>query len=189
MRKIFLIACGVRVAIAGVGYSAYYEVHTVHRSGEAPASTAKTTDAKMKRAPDFTLRTLEGRSLKLSDFRGKVVLVNFWATWCGPCRVEMPMLVESYERYHSQGLEILGISMDDAGQEKQVADFVTERNVQYPILLGNSEVAGLYGGVRFMPESFLVDQNGNLVETNFGIENKDSFEQGIRQLLNAKGHQ
>src|SRR5262245_27852736 len=93
--------------------------------------------AEQRIAPDFELKTLAGRKVKLSDFRGKVVVLNFWATYCGPCRVEMPWLVDLYKQYRSRGLEVVGVSMDDEGAQKQVADFVREIGVPYPILLGN----------------------------------------------------
>jgi len=101
-------------------------------------------------APDFELDTLDGRRLRLSDLRGRVVLVNFWAAWCAPCRVEMPWLAELDARYRARGLTILGVSVDDSGRE-QIAKFVRARQVDYPVLLKDNAGELCYGGVRFLP--------------------------------------
>lgn len=111
-------------------------------------------------APDFELRPLDGRMMQLSSLRGKPVLLNFWATWCAPCRVEMPWLAELDQQYRPQGVEIVGVSLDDPGEEQAVTKFIAERGVHYPILIGNSSVADLYGGVRFMPQSFSSNATG-----------------------------
>jgi cytochrome c biogenesis protein CcmG/thiol:disulfide interchange protein DsbE len=102
-------------------------------------------------APDFELRSLDGRMMQLSNLRGKSVLLNFWATWCAPCRLEMPWLAELDQEYRPQGVEIVGVPLDDPSGEQAVNKFIAERGVRYPILIGNSSVADLYGGVRFMP--------------------------------------
>ena len=135
-----------------------------------------------QRAPDFELKSLDGRTIKLSDFRGKAVVLNFWATYCAPCRVEMPWLIDFYQRYKSQGLEIVGISMDD-GNQKQVDAFAREMNVNYAILLGNHSVRDAYGGARFLPQTFLVDRDGRIVKTLIGIKTRKDFEDSIKQLL------
>src|ERR1044072_8866631 len=101
-----------------------------------PQGTASAVTDAHKPAPDLELKSLDGRTVKLSDFRGKAVLLNFWATYCTPCRVEMPWLVDLYKQYHEQGLEIVGVSMDDDGEEQRVADVVREIKIKYPIVLG-----------------------------------------------------
>lgn len=106
------------------------------------------------RAPDFDLRSLSGSRVKLSDLSGKPVLLNFWATWCAPCRVEMPWLVALDERYRTKGLEIIGVSMDDSVAVQEVGSFARVRGVKYRLLLGNPATADAYGGIRFMPQSF-----------------------------------
>jgi peroxiredoxin len=136
----------------------------------------------MKIAPDFSLKSVGGRSLRLSDYRGKIVLVNFWATWCAPCRVEMPSLVALYEKYHGQGVEIIGVSMDDGGQER-VAKFAGEMKINYPILFGNQSVADGYGGLRLLPQTVLVTPDGRIFQTMIGMREKKDFESAIEQLL------
>jgi peroxiredoxin len=135
-----------------------------------------------KVAPDFDLKSLEGRTAKLSDYRGKIVLLNFWATWCAPCRVEMLALMALYEKYHSQGLEIIGVSMDDGGQER-VAKFVNEMKINYPVLLGDSSVADNYGGLRLLPQTIFITRDGKIVQTAIGMRSGKDFETIIEQLL------
>lgn len=135
------------------------------------------------RAPDFDLRSLDGRNLKLSDLRGKLVLLNFWATWCAPCRVEMPWLVELDEKYRAQEFQIVGISMDDSGAAQTVAAFVREEGVKYPIVLGTSATADAYGGVRFLPQTFFIDRDGKIVKATSGITRKQDLEDGAKALL------
>ena len=149
----------------------------------APAASTHENDAWTgKPAPAFLLNTLGGRGVKLSDYRGKVVLLNFWATWCAPCRVEMPWLVDFYSLYQAQGLEIVGVSVDDDARDK-VAAFVHARNVNYTIVLKDEGVADAYGGLRFLPQSFFIGRDGNIVKQTFGVRGKEDFENDIRQAL------
>lgn len=134
-------------------------------------------------APDFDLRSIDGGRTTLSGLRGNPVLLNFWATWCAPCRVEMPWLVDLDRQYRAQGLLIVGISLDDAGSDKEVATFAKDKGVLYPVLFGNSSIANAYGGVRFMPQSFFIYPNGTIMKTTTGLTNKDDLEDGIKQLL------
>jgi thiol-disulfide isomerase/thioredoxin len=136
-----------------------------------------------KPAPEFSLRTLDGRRFRLSSLRGKVVLLNFWATWCAPCRVEMPWLVEFSSRYRGAGLEIVGVSVDDDGDK--VAAFVQARKVDYTIVLKDDAVAGAYGGLRFLPQTFFIGRDGKVIKWTYGVRSKDDFENDIRQVLNA----
>jgi peroxiredoxin len=138
-----------------------------------------------KVAPDFELKSLDGRTAKLSDYRGKIVLLNFWATWCAPCRVEMPALMDLYDKYRAQGLEIIGVSMDDGGQER-VGKFVNEMKINYPILLGNSSVADNYGGLRLLPQTVIITRDGKIVQTAIGMRSRKDFETIIEQLLAAQ---
>jgi peroxiredoxin len=133
-------------------------------------------------APDFTLKSLDGQPVKLSDFRGKLALLNFWAPWCAPCKVELPWFVDFYKQYRSRGLEIIGVAVDFGGKE-EVAKFVRDRNVNYPILLGNTTVADAYGGLHFLPQSFLIDRDGRITRTVVGITTKSELENLIKQAL------
>jgi peroxiredoxin len=134
-------------------------------------------------APDFDLRSLDGRKVTLSGLRGKPVLVNFWATWCAPCRVEMPWLVQLDQQYRAQGVQIIGVSLDDAGADKDVAEFAKDKGVKYDVLLGNSSVADAYGGVRFTPQSFFIDRDGKITKTTTGLTSQKDLEDGIKALL------
>jgi len=134
-------------------------------------------------APDFELHSLDGRTMKLSDFRGHPVILNFWATWCAPCRVETPWLVELDRRYRAKGVQILGVSLDDVGSEQAVATFTKEQGMQYDVLLGNSSVADAYGGVRFMPQSYFIDRDGEIKKTTVGMTDKEELENNVKELL------
>jgi len=133
-------------------------------------------------APDFELQTLDGKSVRLSDFRGQAVLLNFWATWCGPCKIEMPWLVEFQKQYGPRGLRILGIAMDDAGQ-KAIADFAREMGVNYTILQGKESMADLYGGLAGLPSSFYVDRAGKIVDHHVGLVSRSDIEEKIKAAL------
>ena len=133
-------------------------------------------------APEFALKTLDGRTVRLEDLRGKVVLLNFWATWCGGCRIETPRFVEQYRKHHAQGLEIVGVSMDDAGNDA-VSAFVKAHNINYTIVRGNDAVAKAYGGVRFLPQTFVIDRKGEIVRTFSGPPEERALEKLINRLL------
>ncbi len=137
-------------------------------------------------APDFELKLVDGqgKTMRLSSLRGKAVLVNFWATWCAPCKVELPWLVELQQQYGPQGLQIVGVAMDDA-DEKAIAGFTREMKLNYPVLLGSSAVAGLYGGVDGYPTSFFVDRSGRIVAQESGLVSESVIAENIRNSLNA----
>ena len=139
-------------------------------------------------APDFTLKTLDGKTAKLSDYRGKAVVLNFWATWCGPCKIEMPWLVDLNTKYGPQGLVILGVAMDEDVDtkdwvQKDVQKFAHEMSVNYPVLFGTSEVGDTYGGVQFLPEIFYIDRNGKVVEHAVGLKGRGEIEDNIKKAL------
>src|SRR3984893_4584128 len=179
MKRNLLILIGIMFAMALLVYGAS------RTSKSQAADSAVDGNGKSRVAPDFELKSLDGRIVKLSDFRGKAVVLNFWATYCAPCRVETPWLIDFYRQYKTQGLEIIGVSMDDGGPE-QVNDFVKEMNIDYTILVGNHTVGDAYGGTRFLPQSFLIDREGRIVKSIFGIKSKSDFEENIKQLLGRK---
>ncbi len=133
-------------------------------------------------APDFELQSLEGKNVKLSDFRGKAVLLNFWATWCGPCKIEMPWFVELQKEYGPQGFQIVGVAMDDASTE-DIAKFARQMRVNYPILLGKEAVGESYGGVGVLPTTFFIDRDGKLVAREFGLQSRSVFVDHIKEAL------
>jgi thiol-disulfide isomerase/thioredoxin len=133
-------------------------------------------------APDFDLQTLDGKSLKLSDLRGKAVLLNFWATYCGPCKIEMPWFVELQKQYGPEGFQIVGVAMDDASTE-EIAKFAKELGVNYPILIGKDSVAESYGGVSVLPTTFFVDRDGKLIAREFGLQSRSVFVDHIKKAM------
>jgi peroxiredoxin len=154
----------------------------------SPHGAVKTGFLSGDLAPDFNLRSLDGGMMRLSELRGHPVLLNFWATWCAPCRVEMPWLVAFHQQYRAQGVQIIGVSLDDADSEHQVAIFAKDKGVKYPVLLGDSTVANAYGGVRFMPQSFFIDRDGRIKKTTIGLTSKEDLEDGVKmsQLIAEK---
>lgn len=136
-----------------------------------------------KAAPAFTLTTLDGKKVSLSDYKGRAVLVNFWATWCGPCKIEMPWFEEFEKQYAGQGFEILGVADDvDAGKDA-IAKVAQKTGVTYPILLADGKVEKAYGGIDVLPMSFYVDRNGVVVEQTAGLGSKDEIEAHIKKTI------
>lgn len=133
-------------------------------------------------APDFELSSLDGRKVKLSDYRGKAVLLNFWATWCSPCKVEMPWFVDLQKKYGSDGLVILGIAMDDSDAPK-IAQFASEMGVNYPVLLGTDKVSEQYGNVDYLPTSFYINRQGKIVGKGTGLLGRAEIEKNIQKAL------
>jgi peroxiredoxin len=138
-----------------------------------------------KPAPDFTLSDSKGVSLKRSDYKGRVVLLDFWATWCGGCKVEIPWYMEFKSKYKDAGLSLIGVSMDEDGW-KSVKPFLRKKPITYPIVVGNPALAKLYG-VDAMPVTLLIDRDGKIAATHVGMVDKDAFEDEIKTLLQDTG--
>lgn len=167
----------VVVALVAAGML-YFGFHMSRRGGgsEIPRIT------KSGPAPDFTLETLDGKNMRLSDLRGKAVLLNFWATWCSPCKIEMPWFIELQNQYGSQGLQIVGVAMDDSSKE-DIAKFAKEMGVNYPVLIGKEAVGDEYGGVPALPESFFIGRDGKIVDKIIGLKGKAEIEDSIKMAL------
>jgi thiol-disulfide isomerase/thioredoxin len=133
-------------------------------------------------APNFTLQSTEGKTLKLSDFKGKVVIVDFWATWCPPCRKGIPDLIDLKKKYGSKGFEIIGVSVDSDTKDK-VIPFVKENGMNYPVVYSDSNVLNLYGGIHNIPTSFVIDKKGKIVASYVGLTPKETYEDHIKKLL------
>ena len=159
----------------------YFGYHQARRTGAG--SAPRLTQSAL--APDFSLESLDGKSLRLSDLRGKAVLLNFWATWCGPCKIEMPWFVDLQNQYGSQGLQIVGVAMDDASKE-DISKFAKDMGVNYPILIGKESVGDQYGGVPALPESFLISRDGKIVDKIIGLRGKAEIEDAVRKALDTQ---
>lgn len=133
-------------------------------------------------APNFTLLDTDGNNVSLSDYKGKVVIINFWTTWCGPCRYEIPDLVKLYEKYN-QDLIVLGISLDYDGPA--VVPQFEERigGVNYPLLYGNNNISNLYGGVTGVPTTFIIDRNMQVFKKYLGYRSPEVIEKDINELI------
>jgi thiol-disulfide isomerase/thioredoxin len=132
-------------------------------------------------APQFTVKDLDGNTLSPADWKGKVVLLNFWATWCGPCRAEIPDLIKLQKKYEGR-LQIVGLS-DDTGSPQTVKDFVKQNGMNYPIGFASPELEAKFGGVMGLPTSFLIDTDGRVVQKHIGLRNPDLYDLEIRALL------
>jgi peroxiredoxin len=140
----------------------------------APASTGKP-------APDFSLADANGAPIRLSAYRGKVVLLDFWATWCGGCKTEIPWYIEFQDKYRDAGLSAIGVSMDADGW-KSVKPFLADHKLNYPVVIGNDDLGEQFGVIN-MPLTLLIDRNGKIAESHAGVVDKDNFESKIRSLL------
>jgi len=136
-------------------------------------------------APDFTLSDVSGRSVKLSDFRGKVVLLNFWATWCAPCNQEIPWFVGFQQSNRQSDFAVVGVSMDEGGWTA-VKPYIKEKGVNYPVMIGNDEVAGLFGGLHTIPLTLVIDRSGRIAAIHAGLCRKDEYESDINAVLNER---
>jgi len=140
-----------------------------------------------KAAPDFALKDANGATVKLSDYKGKVVLLDFWATWCGPCKIEIPWFIDFEQTYKDRGFAVIGVSMDDDGWEV-VKPYIQQRKINYRILVGNEEVGARYGGVDSLPTTFLIDRTGRIATIHVGLEtSKQGFQNEIAKLLETPG--
>ncbi|TFB09921.1 TlpA family protein disulfide reductase [Candidatus Marinimicrobia bacterium MT.SAG.2] len=151
-----------------------------------PVDAIGTPDDDYQMAPDFTLTSINGEEITLSDYRGKVVVINFWATWCGPCRYEIPMLIEFQEQYGTDKLIVLGVAIN-SGSKEEVQKFAAEFNINYPILHGSDEDLGklvyLYGNFASIPSTFIVNGKGEVTNFIKGAQSRNVFQTNIEQQL------
>jgi peroxiredoxin len=163
----------VVVAVAVV-FGIYFFERSSHSGGRHSAGPGAL-------APDFSLPQLTGKPLKLSDYRGKVVLLDFWATWCDPCREEIPRFVDIQNKYGSQGLQIIGVSMDDGPEPVQ--EFYQHFKMNYPVVMGNARIGELYGGILGLPIAFVIKRDGRIYSRHVGATDPAVFEREIVDLL------
>jgi cytochrome c biogenesis protein CcmG, thiol:disulfide interchange protein DsbE len=132
-------------------------------------------------APDFAVTTIDGKKLSLSEYRGKVVLLDFWATWCTPCREEIPHFVEMQEKYGPQGFQVIGISMDD--DAKPVREFSQKFKMNYPVAVGDDKLAQSFGGVLGLPVNLVIDRDGRIVKKYLGATEASVFDKDVADAL------
>ena len=189
MKKVLLIVSTVLVLIVATVYAdrATRVKVKVPATGAAPASDAPDG----KPAPEVTFKDLDGKAGTLDQYKGKVVLVNFWATWCDPCYVEIPWLIEMQQKYEAKGFTVLGISMDEEGKTA-VAPFLAKERfsvngqklpMNYPIVIGSDEVADKFGGLLGYPTSFLISRDGKIVKKVQGLVSYDEIAKAIEAQL------
>ena len=137
---------------------------------------------KSKSAPNFKLKSHDGTVVELAKLKGKVVVVNFWATWCGPCRREIPGFMEVHDQFKDKGVVIVGVSLDQEGWEV-VQPYVERTKMNYPVVVGDGALADAYGGINGIPATFIVDKKGNIVRKHVGYMSKSDLEGIVKSLL------
>jgi thiol-disulfide isomerase/thioredoxin len=154
---------------------------------EAASQFGSAPDLRGKAAPVFTLTSMDGKRVSLTDLKGKPVLLNFWATWCAPCKVEMPWFEEFSKKYAGQGLQVVGVDEDDEVKKdklkSEVSDTVKRLNVNYQILLSDHKVGDAYGGLDMLPATFYIDKNGVVRGEAIGLASKDEAEANVQKIL------
>ena len=186
----------IAAAAAAVGV-ALFAVPFLRGPADRPAANSEHTDASIERVSgpscaakasakanlDFTLKDINGANVQLTDYKGKVVLLNFWATWCGPCKLEIPEFVEAYDRYRDKGFVILGVLSEDDPTPAELRTFMTQFKMNYPVLREHQDFAAANGELWALPTSFLIDRQGLICTKHTGAMTKEMLEQEIKSLL------
>jgi thiol-disulfide isomerase/thioredoxin len=134
-----------------------------------------------KKAPDFTFKDLDGKKVSLSNFKGKVIIINFWATWCGPCIYEMPALEKLFKKYKKDGFQVIGLTIQS--NNNQIPQKISQTGVTYPILLDAEDAIGSYGPFNAIPQSYLINKEGEIVKEFVGVRSFTQFEEEVKKLL------
>ena len=182
MRLRWTLAVLASIALAWTTIAA--EMPWLIEGAFAPAMTSCPADAKP--ATDFTLKDVNNRDVKLSSFRGKVVLLDFWATWCGPCKLEIPWFLEFQQKFGKDGLQVIGVSVDDT--LAKMKPYVAEMKMTYPVLQGlnRDDLVDAYGATVALPTTVMISRDGKVCSRHIGLTGKDVFEAEIAMLLKAK---
>jgi peroxiredoxin len=138
--------------------------------------------AQAKPAPSWELKNIDGKAVHSADFKGKVVILDFWATWCPPCRAEISGFIALQKKYEAQGLMVVGVSVDQDGTDS-VKAFVQKQGVNYPVVLADSKIVTAFGGIESIPTTFIIDRTGRIVRQHLGFSSKDEFEGEVKPLL------
>ena len=147
-----------------------------------PSGAACPADAKPA-SLNYSLKDMTNRNVRLDSYKGKVILLDFWATWCGPCKVEIPWFIEFHNKYAKDGLQVIGVSVDDT--LAKLKPYVGDMKMTYPVLqgLGNDSLLDAYGATLALPTTVLISRDGKICQRHIGMASKDSFENGIKSLL------
>ena len=176
-----------KIASAVLSIAAVAGLAAMSGCGSTTVRAAVKGDKERKAAPDFMLKDADGKTVHLSDYKGKVVLLDFWATWCGPCKIEIPWFMEFEQQFKDKGFAVLGVSMDEDGWGA-VKPYLERMKVNYRIVLGNDKVGDQYGGVDSLPTTFLIDRQGRIASMHVGLTGgKEDFKNDIANLL-ASSH-
>ncbi len=165
------------VVVVGLFFVNHYWITPAAKSSPAMSGN-------FPKAPEFSRTSLAGNQINLKDYRGKVVLLDFWATWCGPCRMEIPEFVELQKKYADQGFAVIGVSMDDSPQP--VRQFYRQFHMNYPVVMGSDKLGELYGGILGLPTSFVIGRDGRIYAKHVGLTDVSVFESEVRELLAAQ---
>jgi len=192
MKKTLLIVLAVAALIAGTWYADHVTKSSVTRaSAKIGMTAAPSTALAGKPAPDLKFKDLNGKDVALSDLKGKVVFLNFWATWCDPCRIEIPWLIAMQTKYGPQGFTVVGVAMDDEGKSV-VAPFIEKERfdvdgqklpMSYPILLGSDDAADKFGGILGYPTSFIISRDGRVIQKFQGLQSEEELIKGVESQL------
>ena len=172
-----------RIHVAAASAALAFLLASCSRPSSLPTGELK-SEGQRKQAPNFSLKDADGNAVNLTEYRGKVVLINFWATWCGPCEAEIPWFIEFEKKYKDQGFAVLGVSMDDDGW-KSVRPYVASHKINYRIVIGSEVVSQQFGEIDSLPTSFMLDRQGRIASNHIGLVDKVDYQNEIVKLLEA----
>ncbi len=181
--KIRWMALAILLAVAMTGLAALSTRSTGNGATSGVANASGCPAVPKPANLDFTLKDMYGRDVKLSEYRGKVVLLNFWATWCPPCLAEMPGFVDLQAKYKTQGLEVLGVSVSDARED--LPPFAKAHNINYPLLVGqdHDDLINAYDAATAIPVSVIIGRTGTICDRHMGLADLEQLEREIKALL------
>lgn len=181
-----VVALSLAIAVQGkAALSPSFQTTRAAQKSKSRLKPRKSVSAKATVAPDFKLKDVAGKDVTLSHYKGRVVVLNFWATWCGPCNLETPWLVELREQYHQQGFEIIGVSVDslDEYDPADVSAFIKEHKVSYPIVMATKEMVSAFGPVTGLPTTLVLDRQGKVQYRHRGLISFDELKEKVVKLL------
>jgi peroxiredoxin len=176
----FRLLCALTAALIAMSVDGCVSQNTV-AEGRSSVKAA----AKRNPAPDFEAKDANGQSFRLADYKGKVVLLNFWATWCGPCKVEIPWFIDFERNYKDRGFAVVGISLDEDGWDA-VKPYIDTRKMNYRVALGNTQIERLYAGgtgIESLPTTFIIDRDGKVANVHIGLVSKSDYQNELEELL------